>query len=133
MKEINNKSICTKLKELINEKTEKLSEIYCAYRASLKSYEERPDLFLEKDITERTGVLAKEIATSRNEINMLLGILFNQEYMQIDPISDLKDFSKTKKIKVTFIKESTFDDVWRCTREYGIYNANTGELKLLQE
>lgn len=129
MKKTTNAIVVKKLKELITKKIETLASTYCAYRASLKSYEESPDLFLEEDTTKRTSVLAKEINASMNEINMLLVVLSNQEFMHIESITDLKDFATTKKIKISFVTAITIGAEWRATRLYGFYNATTGEIE----
>lgn len=126
---VENKDVVNKLIELINNRLNALADIYSTYRASLKSYEENPTLFLDTKIIERTSVFAREINASMNEINMLLVILSNQEYMQIESITDLKDFATTKKIKISFITAITIGDEWRATRHYGFYNATTGEIE----
>lgn len=129
MKRTTNDIVVKKLKEQITKKIETLASTYCAYRTSLKSYEENPTLFLDTKIVERTSVFAREINASMNEINMLLVVLSNQEYMQIESITDLKDFATTKKIKISFITSITIGDEWRATRHYGFYNATTGEIE----
>ena len=126
---VENKDVVNKLIELINNRLNALVDIYSAYRTSLKSYEEKPTLFLDTKIVERTSVFAREINASMNEINMLLVALSNQEYMQIESITDLKDFATTKKIKISFITTITIGDEWRATRHYGFYNATTGEIE----
>lgn len=133
MKKTTNDIVVKKLKELITKKIETLTSTYCAYRASLKSYEERPDLFLEEDTTKRTSVLAREINASINEINMLLVALSNHEYMRIYSMTDLIDFPKTKKIRVYFIQEATIENEWRATSRYGVYNAAIGKIDYGEE
>lgn len=127
---IENKNVVNKLIELINTKLKTLVDIYSSYRTSLKSYEENPSFFLDTKITERTSVFAREINASMNEINMLLVVLSNQEYMHIESITDLIDFPKTKKIRVCFIQETTIENEWRATRHYGFYNATTGQIEI---
>ena len=126
---VENKDVVNKLIELINNRLNALADIYSTYRTSLKSYEENPTLFLDTKIIERTSVFAREINASMNEINMLLVVLSNQEYMQIESITGLKDFATTKKIKISFISSITIGDEWRATRHYGFYNATTGEIE----
>lgn len=130
MKETTNDIVVKKLKELITKKIETLVDIYSSYRTSLKSYEENPSFFLDTKITERTSAFAREINASMNEINMLLVVLSNQEYMHIESITDLIDFPKTKKIRVCFIQETTIENEWRATRHYGFYNATTGQIEI---
>lgn len=133
MEQTNNSLIIKRLQEMITKKTETLASTYCAYRASLKSYEENPTLFLDTEIIERTSVLAKEINASMNEINMLLVILSNQEYMHIESIKGLIDFPKTKKIRVCFIQETTIENKWRAIPHYGVYNAAIGKIDYGEE
>lgn len=129
MKNTCNDIIVNKLIELINNRLNALADIYSTYRASLKSYEENPTLFLDTKIIERTSVFAREINASMNEINMLLVVLSNQGYMHIESITDLIDFPKTKKIQVCFIQETTIENEWRAIPHYGFYNATTGEIE----
>lgn len=65
-----------------------------------------------------------------NEINMLLVVLSNQEYMHIESITDLIDFPKTKKIRVCFIQETTIENEWRAIPHYGVYNATIGKITM---
>lgn len=126
---VENQDVVNKLIELINTKLKTLVDIYFSYRTSLKSYEENPIFFLDTKITERTSAFAREINASMNEINMLLVVLSNQEYMHIESITDLIDFPKTKKIRVCFIQETTIENEWRAIPHYGFYNATTGKIE----
>lgn len=130
---IEKKDVVNKLIELINTHLNTLVDIYSAYRANLKSYEENPTLFLDTKIIDRTSVFAREINASINEINMLLVALSNHEYMRIYSITDLIDFPKTKKIRVCFIQETTIENEWRATSCYGVYNAAIGKIDYGEE
>lgn len=130
---VENQDVVNKLIELINTKLKTLVDIYSSYRTSLKSYEENPSFFLDTKITERTSVFAREINASMNEINMLLVVLSNQEYMHIESITDLIDFPKTKKIRVCFIQETTIENEWRAIPHYGVYNATIGKIDYGEE
>lgn len=101
MKKTTNAIVVKKLKELITKKIETLASTYCAYRASLKSYEERPDLFLEEDTTKRTSVLAKELIALTHETEMVLSIYLNAAIRIVDASYFLK-YQETKEIKCSF-------------------------------
>lgn len=101
MKKTTNDIVVKKLKELITKKVETLTSTYCAYRASLKSYEESPNLFLEEDITKRTSVLAKELIALTHETEMVLSIYLNKAIRIVDASYFLK-YQETKEIKCSF-------------------------------
>lgn len=130
---VENQDVVNKLIELINTHLNTLVDIYSTYRASLKSYEENPTLFLDTKIIERTSAFAREINASINEINMLLVALSTHEYMRIYSITDLIDFPKTKKIRVCFIQENTIENEWRAIPHYGVYNAAIGKIDYGEE
>lgn len=101
MKTTCNDIIVKKLKEQITKETETLASTYCAYRASLKSYEERPNLFLEEDTTKRTSILAKELIELTHETEMVLSIYLNAAIRIVDASYFLK-YQETKEIKCSF-------------------------------
>lgn len=128
MKKPTNGIVVKKLKELITKKIEALASTYCAYRASLKSYEERPDLFLEEDTTKRTSVLAKELIALTHETEMVLSTYLNENIRIVDASYFLK-YKETKEIKCTFCRIETN----RIYSIYFIYNTQTHKYKFLND
>ena len=128
MKNTCNDIIVKKLKEQITKKIETLTSTYCAYRASLKSYEERPDLFLEEDITKRTSVLAKELIALTHETEMVLSIYLKEDIRIVDASYFLK-YHETKEIKCCFCRMET-NNIYSI---YFIYNTQTHKYKFLND
>lgn len=129
MKKTTNDIVVKKLKELITKKIETLASTYCAYRASLKSYEERPDLFLEEDTTKRTSVLAKELIALTHETEMVLSTYLNEETIRIVDASYFLKYKETKEIKCYFCRMETN----RIYSIYFIYNTQTHKCKFLND
>ena len=128
MKKMTNDIVVKKLKELITKKIETLASTYCAYRESLKSYEERPDLFLEEDTTKRTSVLAKELIALTHETEMILSTYLSETIRIVDASYFLK-YKETKEIKCCFCRMTTN----RIYSIYFIYNAQTHKYKFLND
>lgn len=127
MKKTTNAIVVKKLKEQITKKIETLASTYCAYRASLKSYEQGPDLFLEEDITKRTSVLAKELIALTHETEMLLSILFIQDTRIVDANYFLK-YEETKEIKCCLYNLGN-----NIPSMYFIYNPQADQCKFLND
>lgn len=123
-----------KLIKKIDELLTEAMTCYLDYKKHLKDYEEEPKFFLDKEKTDRTTVLLKSLYLDIDQINMLLKILFNQEFISIYSLTDLTTYNITKKIIIDYIIEKPFMETGSQTeRVFRYYNAKTGKLQKLSE
>lgn len=127
MKKINYRQ---KLINKIDELLQKTADSYCAYKNSVNAFEEDLFLFLDKENTERTTIFAKDIYANLEQVNLLLEILFDQEFIRVWSVKDLIYYSKTKKKKICYVITNPFMKTgWQTEKIYKFYNAKTGELE----
>lgn len=128
MKKGYRKEIVKKIDELLQQ----ASDGYCGYCNHLEELKYNPTMFLDKEYTDRIYNLVKATIVLVDQVNLLLSILFEEKdkiRFQLDAIEDLKEYSKTKRIAISY--RQTIEDAYSFEARtfYIFYNAKTGELE----
>ena len=128
MKKDYRKEIVKKIDELLQQ----ASDGYCAYCNHLEELTYNPDRVLETIYVDRVQNLVKATTVLVDQVNLLLSILFEEEdkiRFQLDAIEDLKEYSKTKRIAISY--RQTIEDAYsfEAKTHYMFYDAKTGNLK----
>ena len=128
MKKDYRKEIVKKIDELLQQ----ASVGYCGYCNHLEELKYNPTMFLDKEYTDRIYNLVKATKVLVEQVNLLLSILFEEEdkiMFQLDAIEDLKEYSKTKRIAISY--RQTIEDAYsfETKTHYMFYDAKIGNLK----
>lgn len=128
MKKDYRKEIVKKIDELLQQ----ASDGYCGYCNHLEELTYNPDRVLETIYVDRVQNLVKATIVLVDQVNLLLSILFEEEdkiRFQLDAIEDLKEYSKTKRIAISY--RQTIEDAYsfEARTYYMFYDAKTGKLE----
>ena len=128
MKKDYRKEIVKKIDELLQQ----ASEGYCAYCNHLEELTFNPDSALEPSYVDRVQNLIKAIKVLVEQVNLLLSILFETEdkiRFQLDAIEDLKEYSKTKRVAISYRHTIETTHSFEARTYYMFYDAKTGKLE----
>ena len=88
-------------------------------------------MFLDKEYTDRIYNLVKATEFLVDQVNLLLSILFEKEnkiMFELSAIEDLKEYSKTKRIAISYRQTIETIHSFEARTHYMFYDAKTGNL-----